>query len=78
MKFSKLIGKVEKIVDSHEQGHSVESAELSKLQRLLSEKIARYQKKLDAAEDPQKREKLQTRLKVVNAQLKKSNQLKTH
>ena len=75
MKFSKLIGKVKKIVDSHEQGDSVESAKLSKLQRLLGEKISRYREKLDATEDPQKRDKLQTRLKVVNAQLRKSKQL---
>jgi hypothetical protein len=77
MKFSRLIGKAEKIVDSHAQGHPVKSAKLSKLQRLLGEKIARYQEKLEATEDPQKREKLQTRLKVVNAQLQKSRQLST-
>jgi hypothetical protein len=77
MKFSRLIGKAEKIVDNHAQGHPVESAKLSKLQRLLGEKIARYQEKLDVTEDPQKREKLQTRLKVVNAQLQKSRQLST-
>lgn len=77
MKFSRLIGKAEKIVDNHAQGHPVESAKLSELQRLLGEKIARYQEKLDATEDPQKREKLQTRLKVVNAQLQKSRQLST-
>jgi len=75
MKFSSLIGKAEKIVDSHAQGHPVESADLSELQRLLSEKISRYQDKLDATDDPQKRIKLQTRLKVVNAQLQKSRQL---
>jgi len=77
MKFSRLIGKAEKIVDSHEQGHPVESAKLSKLQRLLGEKISRYQAKLEETDDPQKREKLQTRLKVVNAQLKKSKKLST-
>jgi len=75
MKFSRLIGKSEKIVDSHEQGHPVESAKLSKLQRLLGEKISRYQAKLEEMDDPKKRKKLQTRLKVVNAQLKKSKQL---
>jgi len=75
MKFSKLVGKAEKIVDSHEKGRPVESAELGKLQRLLDEKKVRYQKKLDATENPQKREKLQTRLKVVKAQLKKSKKL---
>ncbi|MCP4765453.1 MAG: hypothetical protein GY875_04210 [Gammaproteobacteria bacterium] len=77
MKFSRLIGKAEKIVDSHEQGHPVKSAKLSKLQRLLGEKISRYQAKLEEMDDPKKREKLKTRLKVVNAQLKKSKKLST-
>ena len=77
MKFSRLIGKAEKIVNSHEQGHPVEPAKLNKLQRLLGEKISRYQAKLEETDDPQKREKLQTRLKVVNAQLKKSKKLST-
>jgi len=77
MKFSRLIGKAEKIVDSHGQGHPVESAKLSKLQRLLGEKISRYQAKLEEMDDPKKRKKLQTRLKVVKAQLKKSKKLST-
>jgi len=75
MKFSKLIGKFEQFVDKQAQGEPVESAKLSELQGLLVDKIARYQEKLDATDDPQLREKLQTRLKVVNAQLQKSKQL---
>ena len=75
MKFSKLVGQAEKIVETHQQGHSVGSEELSELQRRLTEKISHYQAKLEEVEDPQKREKLQTRLKVVNAQLQKSKQL---
>jgi hypothetical protein len=77
MKFSRLIGKAEKIVDSHEQGHPVDSAKLGKLQRLLGEKISAYEARLGDTDDPQKREKLQTRLRVVNAQLQKSRQLTT-
>jgi len=77
MKFSRLIGKAKKLVDSHKQGHPVESAKLGKLQRLLGEKKSRYQAKLEETDDPKKREKLQTRLKVVSAQLKKSKQLPT-
>jgi hypothetical protein len=75
MKFSRLIGQVEKIVETHEKGHAVGSEELSELQQLLTEKISRYQSKLEETEDPQKREKLQARLKVVQAQLQKSKQL---
>ena len=76
MKFSKLIGKAKKFADRHEQGKLIDGAKLSKLQSLLNEKITRYQARLEATEDPQKREKLQTRLKVVSAQLQKSQQLK--
>ena len=50
MKFSKLIGKAEKLADSHAQGQPVKSAKLSKLQGLLSEKVVRYQEKLDTTE----------------------------
>jgi hypothetical protein len=75
MKFRKLIGKAEKIVDSHEQGHPVENEDLARLQHLLAEKISRYEARLKTIEDSKKREKLQTRLKVVNAQLKKSEKL---
>jgi len=75
MKFSRLVGQAEKLVETHQQGHSVGSEELSELQRRLTEKISHYQAKLEEVEDPQKREKLQTRLKVVNAQLQKSKQL---
>ncbi|MCP4332788.1 MAG: hypothetical protein GY785_09045 [Gammaproteobacteria bacterium] len=75
MKFSKLIGQAERLVETHQQGNSVGSEELSELQRRLTAKISRYQAKLEEVEDPQKREKLQTRLKVVSAQLKKSKQL---
>ena len=75
MKFSKLVGQAEKIVETHQQGHSVGSEELSELQRRLTEKISHYKAKLEETEDPKKREKLQTRLKVVNAQLQKSRQL---
>jgi hypothetical protein len=77
MKFSKLIGKIEKAVESHEQGEPVKSKELSKLERLLAEKIARYREKLEQTDDPRKRDKLKTRLKVVKAQLKKAGKLPT-
>jgi hypothetical protein len=75
MKFSKLVGKSEKIVDGHEKGDPVVCKQLNKLDRLLSDKIMRYEKKLKETDDSQKRKKLQTRLKVVNAQLRKSGKL---
>ncbi len=75
MKFSRLVDQAEKIVETHKQGRSVGSEELSELQRRLTEKVSHYQAKLEETDDPQKREKLQTRLKVVSAQLQKSKQL---
>jgi hypothetical protein len=75
MKFSKLVGKAEDIVDRHKKGHPVVCAQMDKLERLLSDKKLRYEKKLGETDDSQKRGKLQARLKVVNAQLRKSKKL---
>ena len=75
MKFSKLVGKAEDIVDRHKKGRPVVCKQMNKLERLLSDKILRYEKKLKETDDSQKCKKLQTRLKVVNAQLRKSKKL---
>ena len=75
MKFSRLIDKFESLVNKLEQGSSVIPEKLEKLQQLLDAKKARYNSKLKATEDPKKRRKLETRLKVVAAQLEKSKKL---
>jgi hypothetical protein len=75
MKFSKLVDKAEDIVDRHKKGRPVVCKQMNKLELLLSEKIVRYQKKLEETDDSQKRKKLQARLKVVDAQLRKSKKL---
>jgi hypothetical protein len=75
MKFSRLVDKFESFVNKLEQGSSVIPEKLEKLQQLLDAKIARYSSKLEATEDPKKRRKLETRLKVVAAQLDKSKKL---
>ncbi|RLA13009.1 MAG: hypothetical protein DRQ59_06305 [Gammaproteobacteria bacterium] len=75
MKFSKLIDKFKKLVDSHEQGGRITAEKLDKLQQLLTEKKSRYEAKLEATQDPEKRSRLETRMKVVNAQLEKSKHL---
>ena len=75
MKFSQLVGKFEKLVQKHEKGSRIKPEKLNKLQQLLDEKKSRYQAKLDATDDPGKRKKLETRLRVVNAQLEKSKHL---
>ena len=75
MKFSKLVDKFEKIVRKDKQGKRIKAQKLANLQQLLGEKISRYQARLDATKDPGKRKKLETRLRVVNAQRKKSRKL---
>ena len=75
MKFTKLVNKFEKLVKKHEKGVSIEPGKLTKLQQLLSDKRDRYQARLDTTEDAGKRKKLETRLRVVSAQLEKSKQL---
>jgi DNA-binding transcriptional MerR regulator len=72
MKFSKLIGKAEKLVDKQEQGEPIEADKLTRLQSLLTEKLERYEAKLEETLEPHKRQKLQARLRVVKAQLQKS------
>ena len=75
MKFSRLTDKFENLVNKLDQGSSIIPEKLEKLQQLLETKIARYEKKLAATEDPEKRKKLETRLRVVAAQLEKSKKL---
>ena len=75
MKFSRLIEKAEKFGDKVQQGSQIEPKKLTKLQGLLGDKIARYEARLKEDMTQQKRNKLETRLKVVSAQLQKSKQL---
>ena len=72
MKFSKLIEKAEKIAAYYQQGRQIKSGKLTKLQRLLNDKVARYEARLEEDMNELKRQKLGTRLKVVRAQLQKS------
>ena len=75
MKFSRLIDKLEKLVGNFDQDQGVKPEKLEKLQQLLSDKISRYEAKLDANPTSGKQSKLETRLKVVRAQLEKSRNL---
>jgi hypothetical protein len=75
MKFSELVEKAEKLVGKHEKGKRVKPKKLDKLQQLLSDKKSRYEARLAETDDPGKRHKLETRLRVVSAQLEKAKQL---
>ena len=71
MKYKTLIGKSEKLTDKHSQGQSIKPGKLGKLQQLLIDKASGYQSKLEALDDPEKRQKLESRLNVVRAQIEK-------
>jgi len=75
MKFTRLIDKFEKLFDTQTQGRPIKPGELQKLQKMLTDKKSDYEAKLEATQDPEKRKKLETKLKVVNAQLEKSKNL---
>ena len=77
MKFSKLVGKFEKLAGKLKKGKQIQPEKLQKLQQLLSAKKSRYKEELKSTNDPEKRKKLKNRLKVVAAQLKKSEKLST-
>ena len=77
MKFTKLVDKFKKLVDSHEQGGHITANKLEKLQQLLADKKSRYEEKLETTSDPEKRTRIETRMKVVNAQLEKSKHLQS-
>ena len=75
MKFSRLIEKAEQFSDKIQRGRQLKPKKLTELQHLLSDKIARYEARLEEDMTKQKRSKLETRLKVVKTQLKKSKRL---
>ena len=77
MKFTKLVDKFKKLLDSHAHYGHIRAEKLEKLQQLLTDKKSRYESRLEATMDPEKRTQLETRLKVVNAQLEKSKHLQT-
>ena len=79
MKFTKLNAKFDKLARKKEKGKSINSKKLAKklavLQQLLADKKIRYEEKIKSTEDSDKRHSLETKLKVVNAQIEKSRQM---
>ncbi len=78
MKFTRLVEKIEKFFNKQEQGKHIDPENLEKLQQLLVDKRSRYEAKLEASQDPEKRKKLETKLKVVNAHLVKSKEISSN
>jgi len=75
MKFSRLIKKFEAFVNKQALGKSIKPEKLDKLQQLLVDKKSLYEAKLEATQDAGKRKKLETKLKVVDAQIEKSKKI---
>ena len=75
MKFTKLIEKIENLVKRQEKGKRVEPDKLKKLQQLLRKKQSRYREKLVAIDTTEKRKALETKLRVVDAQIAKTQEL---
>ncbi len=75
MNFTRLVDKFNKLVNKQEQGTYIKPERLEKLQWLLADKKSRYEAKLKTTQDPEKRTKLEIRLKVVNAQIEKSKRI---
>ena len=75
MKFTKLSTKFNKLLKKKEKGKKVKPEKLQKLHDILNEKKLRYEKKLKSDLTDEKRSSLKSKLKVVNAQIKKSKTL---
>ena len=75
MKFRKLDSAAENLVRKTAIGKKIKPEKVKKLQQLLGEKKSAYEEKLKTSMEPGKREKLETRLKVVEAHIEKANQL---
>ncbi|WP_424945636.1 hypothetical protein [Candidatus Spongiihabitans sp.] len=75
MKFTKLNAKFDKLAHKTEKGKSINPEKLAILQQLLVDKKTRYEEKIKSAEDATKKHSLETKLKVVNAQIEKTKQM---
>ncbi|WP_423909631.1 hypothetical protein [Candidatus Spongiihabitans sp.] len=75
MKFTKLNAKFDKLARKKEKGKSINPGKLAILQQLLTDKKIRYEERIKSIEDSDKRHSLETKLKVVNAQIEKSRQM---
>ena len=76
MKFTKLSSKFKKLISSFKKGKKINTGKLSKLIDQLESKKKIYKHKIHGEKDSDKLKLLKTRLKVVNAQLKKAKKIK--
>ena len=75
MKFTELADEFENLVKRRKKGKKVRPKKLKELRQLLMDKQSHYEKKLKSSKDDEESKKLKTRLKVVDAQIKKTDRL---
>ncbi len=75
MKFSKLSTKFSKLLHKQEKGKTIKPEKIEKLRQLLTEKKSRFEERLSGELTDEKRDSIQTKLKVVSAQLEKLDTL---
>jgi hypothetical protein len=75
MKFKKLNAKLDKLAGKVDKGKPVDQKKLEKLRQVLIEKKHRYAAKLESEDNPDKRQSIETKLNVVNAQIDKAGKL---
>ena len=76
MKFTKLSSRFKKLISSDKKGKKINAEKLTKLIDQLESKKDIYKHKIQGEKDTGKLKLLNTRLKVVTAQLKKANKIK--
>jgi len=75
MKFTKLSTKFNKLLKKKKKGKSIKPEKLHKIVELLNQKKSRFEEKLKTDVSGEKRSSLESKLRVVNAQIAKSEAL---
>ena len=75
MKFSRLSTKFSKLLRKQKKGKTIKPEKLEKLRHLLTEKKSRFEQRLSGELSDDKRDSIQTKLKVVSAHLEKLDTL---
>ena len=75
MKFTKLSTKFNNILKKKKKGKTINPEKIQKLRHILNEKKSHYEERLKTDISSEKRDSLESKLKVVTAQIQKSEAL---
>lgn len=75
MKFTKISTKFNKLLKKKKRGKKINKDKLRKLQELLVAKKSKFEERLKGELTDEKRSSLESKLRVVNAQIAKSETL---